>query len=289
MEVVPQLIVNGILIAALYALVAAGVAFVYATTRIFHLAHGVVVVASGYAFWWMFVALKWPGWTAAVFALAVAVGAGALMHLLVYEPLRRRGAKGISYLIVTLAMLILGQNVIRVIFGSAPKTFPIQPDVWTIGSVTITTLEGWSLVIVAGLLTFFIWFVRATRLGKAMRATADNEMVAEILGIDTAKTRLTCFFLSSLLSAPAGILLGLQFNLDPDMGVLLVVKGFAASVIGGVGLLGGALLGSLGIGFIEQAAVWFWGSGWRNAATFLVLFLFLLIRPEGLLGRRRAP
>ncbi len=289
MEVIPQLFVNGILAASLYALVAGGVAFVHATTRIFHLAHGVVVVAAGYAFWWMWESLHWPYLVAAVFALLVAVLLGAIMHFAAYEPLRRRGAKGISYLLATLAMLIFGQNAIRAIFGSAPKTFSLEPIVWHIGSVTVTSVEVWSVIITLVLLTLFLFVVRLSKLGKAMRATADQETVAEILGIDTARIRLTCFLLSSLLSAPAGILMGLMFNLDPEMGTLLVVKGFAASVIGGTGLMSGALLGSLGIGLIEQAAVWFWGAGWRNAASFILLFIFLLVRPQGILGRRRSP
>ena len=89
------------------------------------------------------------------------------------------------------------------------------------------------------------------------------------------------------MAAATGILLGLEFNLDPNMGVLLAVKGFAAAVIGGAGSFGGAIIGSLTIGLVEQGVVWFWGAGWRNAATFIILFIFLLFKPSGLFGNKR--
>lgn len=287
MELALQIAVNGILAAAPYGLIAGGLSFLYATTRIFHLAHGAVVVAGGYAFWWAWMKLGWPSWAAALGALSVSTILGVLMSELVYEALRKKGTRGLGYLIATLALLMLGTAIVLGLFGAAPKTFSLETDSHVIGGVIVTTLQVWIVGISALLLGLFYWVIRFTKLGKAMRATADNEIVAEVLGIDTKRVRRYAFALSSFLAGAAGVLIGLEFNLDPNMGVLLAVKGFAAAVIGGVGSFGGAIVGSLIIGLFEQAIVWFGGSGWRNAGTFVILFLFLLFKPSGLFGSRR--
>ena len=287
MEIFLQIIVNGILTASLYALVAGGLSFLYATTKIFHLAHGVVTLGAGYTFWWLWISLGWHPLAAVLGALVMAVLVGLLTNELVYEILRRKGTKGLGYLIAALALLILGTGFILALFGGAPKTFQFQTQTFAFGDVHLTVLQLWTIVIALLLLGAFFYLSKYTKLGKAMRATADNEIVAQILGVNTRNIRRLAFILSSILAAAAGILLGLEFNLDPNMGVLLTLKGFAAAVIGGVGSLGGAILGSLIIGVGEQFVVWFLTAGWRNAVTFILLFIFLLFKPTGLLGERR--
>jgi len=287
MSVFLQVVLNGILAAVLYALISGGISFLYATTRIFHLAHGVVVLAGGYAFWYALDVFRASILVAAFFALAVSAILGVLINELVYETLRRRGARGISFLIATMAVLVIGTALILMIFGAAPKTFDFQTAVHDFFGAYITTLQVWMIVIGVAFLAFYFWVTVKTKFGKAMRATADNEMVAEILGVDTKNIRRYAFALSSALAAAAGILIGLEFNLDPNMGIILAVKGYAAAVIGGVGSFAGALLGALIIGLTEQGVVWYFGAGWRNASTFIVLFLFLLLRPSGILGNKQ--
>lgn len=287
MDIILQVILNGILVAALYALLAGGLSFLYSTTKIFHLAHGVVAVGASYAFWWLWIGVGWHPVLALFFSVLVAAVTGFLMNELVYERLRRHGAKGLGYLIATLALLMLGTGIILALFGAAPKTFRVETATLAFGEVNITVLQVWTIVISIILLGIFFSITKFTKFGKAMRATADNETVAEVLGIDTKKIRRWAFILVSVLAAAAGILNGLEFNLDPNRGVILAVFGFAGAVIGGVGNLGGAILGSLLIGMLEQGVVWFLGAGWRNAVVFILLFVFLLLKPEGLLGQRK--
>lgn len=128
---------------------------------------------------------------------------------------------------------------------------------------------------------------RHTRFGKTMRATADNEVVAEILGINTIQVRRLTFALGSALAGVAAIFYTLEFNLDPNMGVMMAIKGFTAAVIGGPGSITGAIVGSLLLSGVEQSSVWYLGSSWRNSMAFVLLFMFLLIKPTGLFGRRR--
>lgn len=288
MEIVIQVIVNGLFAAAVYALIAGGISFLYATTKIFHLAHGAVVLIGGYAFWWFAVHARFAFPVAVILAIALSAIAGALINELVYETLRRRGTKGLGYLLGTLALLMLGTALILGVFGAAPKTVPFETASLVFGGIRITVVQAWMLAITTALLAFFYWLIQRTKFGTAMRATADNELVAEILGVNTRMIRRHAFLLASALAGVAGILMSIEFNLDPNMGALLAVKGFAAAVIGGVGSFGGALIGALGIGLIEQGAVWFLGAGWRNAATFIILFLVLLARPRGLFGKKQA-
>lgn len=287
MSIVLQILVNAVLAAAVYALVAGGLSFLYATTKIFHLAHGIVVVAAGYAFWWGWIAMGWHPALAAALALFAAAAIGVLMNELVYEVLRRRGTKGLGYLIATLALLLLGTALILAFFGAAPKTFRFQTASLTFFGVYVTVLQLWIVGVSAALLAAFFWVTKHTRFGKAMRATADNEMVAAVLGINTVMVRRLAFTFGSVLAAAAGILIGLEFTLDPNIGTFYAVRGFAAAVIGGAGSIGGAILGSLLIGIGEQVVAWFLGNSWRSAVAFVLLFLFLLLRPSGIFGVKR--
>ena len=238
-------------------------------------------------FWWAWIDRGWHPVLAAGLALAVSALLGFAMNEYGYEPLRRRGTKGLGFLITTLALLTLGTAIIILVFGSAPKSFQYETPTIVLGPIRLTLLQGWILGVTAILLAVFYFIIQRTKFGQALRACADHEIMAEILGIDTKKIRRWCFVLSSLLAAPAGILLGLEFNLDPNMGITLAVLGFSAAVIGGVGTFFGPLVGALIIGITEQVAVWYGGAGWKHAIAFLLLFVFLLIRPSGLVGRRK--
>lgn len=287
MEIILQIIVNGLLLSTVYGLLAAGISFLYSTSRIFHLAHGIAALGAGYAFWWMWVKLGFHPALGVIFAVLVAALLGFLMNEYVYEYLRHRGAKGLGYLIATLALLILGTGIILALFGAAPKTFNFQTETVEFGGVTITTFQILMLLIAAFILTGFWWITKFTKFGKAMRATSDNETVAEVLGIDTRMVRRKAFVLASILAASAGIIYGMEFGLDPARGVTFAVFGFAAAVVGGAGSFSGAVLGSVVIAILEQVIVWYSGGGFRNAAVFILLFLFLLLKPEGIFGTKK--
>jgi branched-chain amino acid transport system permease protein len=287
MAIVLQIIWNAILAGLLYSLVAGALSLVYATTKIFHFAHGAVVLAGGYATWYFAVSLHLPFVVAAVLACFLSGVIGLIMNEVVYEPLRRRGAKGVSFLIASLALLTFGTGFILMLFGAIPKIFPYSGTVYTILGANVTDIQVYIAAIAIVFLSLFYLLTYRTRFGKAMRATADNETVAEVLGIDTIAVRRRAFFVASVLGGIAGLLVGLQFNIDPTMGTLLVIRGFAGAVIGGVGSFSGSMLGSFTVGGAEQGIVWFLGSGWRNAITFVLLFVFLLVRPQGFFGPKR--
>lgn len=286
-SIVIQIFINAVIAGSVYALVASGLTFIYATSRIFHLAHGAVIVFGAYAFHWGWIVMGWHPLYAVFLALTVSVGSGLLMNELIYEQQRRRQAKKLAYLISTIALLMLGNAVVLLAFGSSLKSFNVSSHVYRFDDLNITLLQVILIIVSTLLLLFLAAIVKYTKFGKAMRATADNEEVAMIMGIQTRNIRRFSFAIGSFLAAIAGILIGLEFNLDPNMGVYLAIKGFTAMVIGGVGSIGGAILGAFVVGLAEQLAVWYFGAGWKNSMAFVLMFVFLLLRPQGLFGLKR--
>ncbi len=285
MDILAQLSVHTLIAASVYALIASGLSFIYATTRVFHLAHGGVIALSAYVFYF-----TWSAWElsltfAGLLSILSAVVLGLAMNEFVYEPLRARGTKSLGYLIATLALLMLSGAAIIALFGAQTFSFGIQTTLYNTMGVSISTLQIVMLVCALAILLALTAFISRSRFGKAMRATADNEMVAEVLGINTRSVRRLTFALGSALGGVAAIFYALEFNLDPNMGVMMAIKGFTAMVIGGPGSMAGAIVGALILSGVEQASVWYLGATWRNSAAFILLFFFLLSRPQGLFGR----
>ncbi len=287
MEIVLQILINALISASIYALVASGVSFLYATTKIFHLAHGGVVMAGGYTFWWLWRAHGVHPILAVIGSIVLSALVAYCMNEFVYEPLRRRGAKGLGYLIATLALLMFSVGGLLALFGAQPRTFGVETRIFEFSGVSITAFQLGIIGVAAGLLAGLFLIMKYTKFGKAMRATADNETVAEVLGIDTRLVRRIAFLLSGVLGAAAGIVQGVELSLDPNRAVVLAVFGFASAVVGGVGTLSGVMVGSTLIGLTEQLVVWFFGGLWRNAIVFGLLFVFLLVRPAGIFGRKQ--
>jgi branched-chain amino acid transport system permease protein len=129
--------------------------------------------------------------------------------------------------------------------------------------------------------------MKKTKLGKAMRAVADNKDVAEVVGISAEKIYSWSFIIGSAIAGIAGILVGLEQNLEPTMGTNLMIKGFTAAIIGGIGSVPGSILGSFLLGLVENFGIWFLPSGYKEAIAFIILFIFLLFRPQGILGIKK--
>ncbi len=286
MDVFVELVFHGLIAACIYALLASGLVFIYSTTRVFHLAHGGVIALSAYAFWFTTSVLSWNIVLSALMAIVTSTVLGLVMNELVYEPLRRRNSKGLGYLIATIALLMISGALIIAIFGGQNQSLGFSSQVHVIVGAHVTTLQ--LLLMATTVVIFFLLHLLSThtRFGKTMRATADNEVVASVLGIDTRQIRRLTFALGSALAGVAAIFYALEFNLDPNMGVMMAIKGFTAAVIGGPGSMTGAIVGSLLLSGVEQASVWYLGSSWRNAMAFTLLFIFLLMKPHGLFGRR---
>jgi len=284
-----QLVINSLIAGAIYALVASGFSLIYSTCKFVHFAHGATIALSAYFLFFLFSGLGLNFWFSVIFAIIFSALIGWLMNKVVYQKFRKRKASNVILLIASFALLILLESLILMFFGADVKTIgyiKIAKGLEFLGAI-ITPLQIFIIAVSFVLLILLWFFMKKTKIGKAMRAVADNKEMAEIVGISSKKIYSWSFIIGSLIAGIAGILVGLEQNLEPMMGTNLMIKGFTAAIVGGIGSVPGAILGSFLLGFAENFGIWFLPSGYKDAIAFVILFIFLLFRPQGILGIRR--
>jgi branched-chain amino acid transport system permease protein len=283
--IIVQLIINSLIIGSIYALVACGFSLIYATNRFVHFAHGASVAASAYMLYWLSVQLQMNFALGVILTLIFAGILGAIMHRGLYLPLQQRNSSNVILLIASVGLLILVENLILLGFGADVKTLTQElPSTVSFLGATITTLQLFIIAVAVVLLALLFVFMKKTRLGRRMLAVADNKELAKVMGIDAQKVAMYGFIIGSVLAGIAGILVGLEQNLEPTMGSHLMIKGFTGAIIGGVTSVPASILGSLILGFAENFGIWFLPSGYKDAIAFGLLFIFLLFKPTGLFG-----
>lgn len=284
MGIAAQLILNGVIAGAIYALVASGFSLIYGVTKFLHIAHGAVLGFGAYVLFSTSVSLGLNFWLGILIALIASMFVGELMNRLVYKSLRARKASGAVLLIASIALLTFVNALVLALWGADVKTIPVYNPVFELFDARITLIQ---LVIigVAAVLLLALWLLmKRTMLGKAMRAVADNKDVAQTVGINPERIYSYTFMIGSFLAGVAGVLIGIEQNLYPQMGVSLAIKGFTGAVVGSMASVPGSVLGALILGLVENIGIWWLPSGYKDAIAFVLLFIFLLFKPTGLLG-----
>jgi branched-chain amino acid transport system permease protein len=296
---IPQQVVNGLVLGSMYALIALGYTMVYGILEMINFAHGDVYMAGAFMGWGVTLLLVHGGFPViaaglvilAMFLVAM-LGAGLLgvtIERLAYRPLR--GGHRLAPLISALGVSIFLENIVSAQFGARAQLVPtahVLPG-WQVnlGSATVSFVDGLVVVVALGLMVALDRFVRRTRYGTAMRATAQDREAAGFMGIRVNEVIAVTFLLGSALAGIAGILAGLLYTeVDFFMGYLAGLKAFTAAVLGGIGNIRGAVLGGLLLGMVEALSTPFVNGAYVNVVSFLVLILVLLIRPSGLLGEQ---
>ncbi len=286
MSIFLQLLINGIVAGAIYALVAVGFSLIYSTNKFVHFAHGGVIALSAYFLFWLFSSLGLIFYLAAILTILFSSFLGYLFNQIFYKPLRAKKSSASVLLVASIALLILSESLILLLFGADVKTidFIKNSQGISIGGALITPLQI-TIILVSAIL-FFVLFIlmKKTKTGKAMRAVADNKDVAEIVGISSENIYSWSFIIGSGIAGIAAILISLEQNITPMMGTGLMIKGFVGAIIGGVGSVPGAILGSYLLGIVENFGIWFLPSGYKDAIAFVLLFIFLLFKPQGIWG-----
>jgi branched-chain amino acid transport system permease protein len=290
----PQIVANGLIAGVIYALIALGFSIIYKTVRFFHLAHGAPYIGGAYAVYACLTLLParlgigtW--FIALPVGIAVAAGLGVGIDRGIYYPLRSRKASNLIFLLASFGILIFVQNLVTLAYGN--RIIILNPGIvkegWRFLRVLITPIQV--LIVAASILTFGLcwWIVAKTRLGRAIRAVADDRVGASVCGINPERTTMWAVLIGSALAGVAGILISLETNLEPTMGFNAILKGIIASIIGGIGSIPGALVGGIFLGLVENIGIAFIPAGWKDAIAFAVLILFLLLRPQGIFGRRK--
>jgi branched-chain amino acid transport system permease protein len=287
MGLIAQLIANGIIAGAIYALVALGYTMVYGILKFINFAHGEIFMIGAYIGWVLFTFLGVPLWLSFIISMVGTAFIGILIEKIAYKPLRH--ASRLAPLITAIALSIFLQSLALLIFGSDIKTFrtgEIVPGHQILGAV-VTNTQFLIIGVAVGLMVLLHLYIKYSKLGKAMRATADNLEVAKLIGINTDKIITIVFAIGSALAAAGGILIGIEQNLEPTMGVSIGIKAFTATVVGGIGNIYGAVLGAFMIGLVENLGIMFIPSGYKDAIAFFILIIFLIFKPQGLFGEKR--
>jgi len=276
-----QLVVNGIVAGAVYALFAVGLTLIYGVFRFINFAHGELIA------WGAYLTLMFSGFLpfglAVVPALFLTILLGIGQERYIYRSLRQRSR--ITLLIASIGLSYLLRNALRLIWGSDLASFGFETRRGISFAGLIVTRTQLLMVAAALLfLAFLYMLLNFTLLGKSLRAAADNTELAEIMGIDMKKVGLSVWMLSALFAGVGGILIGIDTNLEPMMGLINLLKAFAAVLLGGAGNVWGALLGGFCIGIAENLGVAFFSPGYKDAVSFALIILLLLFRPTGLFG-----
>ncbi|MGI4954276.1 MAG: branched-chain amino acid ABC transporter permease [Janthinobacterium lividum] len=299
-DVLLQQAINGVSLGAMYSLLALGFTLVYGIAELINFAHFNVFMVGAMVAMLVLQAFGLVGQetiltglplagvllAAFVAAMLVCGGIGVFMERFLLRPLRR--VPGPAAMITTIGISYVLFNVVLLTLGSDSKNFPnpLPPLVFHLGGATLRLREVLIWVIALALMGALTWFVQATRLGKAMRATAQDQEAARMMGVEVDRVVMTAFFLGSALAGACGMIFGLYYNLAKvDMGFAAGLRAFTAAVLGGIGNVPGAMLGGLLIGLIEAASAQTLGTAWSDVVVFGLLVVVLTVQPVGLLGR----
>jgi branched-chain amino acid transport system permease protein len=305
-DILLQQIINGLVLGSMYALLALGYTMVYGIINLINFAHGEVLMVGALTSWTVIGVLQeyapaMPGWLMLLIALICACIVAATLNFAIekiaYKPLR--GAPKLAPLITAIGMSILLQTLAMVIWKPNYKAFPtlLPSDPLPIGGAVITPTQILILAVTAIALAVLMWLVNGTRLGRAMRATAENPRVATLMGVKPDMVISATFVIGAVLAALAGVMWASNYGtVQHAMGFLPGLKAFTAAVFGGIGNLAGAVVGGILLGLIEAIASGYigdltggvLGSHYADIFAFVVLIIMLTLRPSGLLGERVA-
>lgn len=267
-----------------------GFTIIYNSSSFFNFAHGAVFTIGAYIAYTCFTLLKFNFTSSFLLATIGAGSIGVLINQLVYKPLRQQKASNLVFLVASFGLSILLQNLIQLFYGAQSLTLTtgeIKEGKQILGAF-ITDNQILILLSAISLNIALILLIRKTKLGKAMQAVANDPIAAGIVGINPEKVITISFFIGSALAGAAGVLISLETNLEPTMGMNAVLKGVIASIIGGMGIIPGALLGGIFLGLTENIGTFFTNSGWKDGIAFSVMIIFLLFRENGILGKPSA-
>ena len=304
MEILLQQIINGLVLGSMYALVALGYTMVYGIINLINFAHGEVLMVGAYSSWMVVMALQGaglPGWLLLLISLIAAIIICSALNFsiekIAYRPLRN--APRLAPLITAMGMSLLLQTVAMMIWQPSTKPYPIllPSEPFFIGGAVINTTQLLILGLTVVTLSGLMYLVNKTKLGRAMRATAENPRVAALMGVRPDMVISATFIIGAALAALAGVMYAANYGtVQHTMGFMPGLKAFTAAVFGGIGNLAGAVVGgvllglieALGSGYIGTLTGGVLGSQYQDIFAFIVLILVLTVRPQGIMGERVA-
>ena len=284
MELIPQLIVSGVAAGALYALVAIGLVLIYKATEIVNFAQGESVTVGAYMGWLFVTEFHMPYFPAIAAVMVASALVGMVVERVAYRPLIK--SPPFTVILATLAVGLIIKNAIRLVWQDTPRTISgvLSSTPIEFGGVLITPERLAIIVTVAVVVTALMLFFRFTKLGKAMRATAQSQEAASLMGISVSGIFSKTWALGSALGGIAGVLIAPLIGINTELGGVLI-PGFVAAIVGGFTSIPGAIVGGIMVGVFENFAGVFVSSSFKRVVSFVILIAVLMIRPSGLFGK----
>ena len=281
-----QQLINGISLGSIYALIALGYTMIYGIIKLINFAHGDIYMIGAYFGFFATTQLGVGFIPAIIIAMAGAAIVGIIIERIAYRPMRN--APRIAILITAIGVSFLLEYGMILFVSPQPRTFPavFTPTVYHMGPLVANSQQLVILISAIILMVTLSYIVNSTKAGKAMRAVSFDADAARLMGINIDKVISMTFALGSALAAAGGVLVGVYYNsIDPLMGMMPGLKAFVAAVLGGIGIIPGAMMGGIILGVVEAMVSGFLSSTFRVAAAFGILILILLYKPAGLLGK----
>lgn len=283
-----QQLINGLQLGFVYALIALGYTMVYGIVRLINFAHGDVFMVGAYLGFFALASWRLPLPLALLVAMAGCAALGVFIERVAYRPLRN--APKISALITAMGVSLFLEyfTSLRFVFGPDYRAFPRPFAVrsYSVGGLSVSNIQLIVFGVALLLMVALWWFVNRTRTGMAMRAVSHDQATARLMGINVDAIISITFGIGSALAGAGGVLYGIAYpQINPFMGVMPGLKAFTAAVLGGIGVIPGAMLGALIMGVVETFTSAYISSTLRDAVAFGLLILVLLVRPAGILGR----
>ena len=280
-------LINGLQIGSIYALIALGYTMVYGIVKLINFAHGDIIMVGAYAALLVMTGLGLPFYVAIVAAMIICIVFGVVIERIAYRPLR--SSPRISSLITAIGVSYLLQNLAQLVFSPTPRPFPtifkVKPLV--IGELSISFITILTIVVSVSLMILLQFVVRSTKVGKAMRAVSEDMGASQLMGISVDKTVSITFAIGCALAAIGAVLYCVAYpRVQPTMGSLPGLKAFIAAVLGGIGILPGAMLGGLIMGVAESLTKGYISSQLADAVVYGILIVVLLFKPAGMLGKK---
>lgn len=285
---IAQMVVLGLIGGSLYALLGVSWGIIYSTTRIFHFAHGLTFTFAAYMMIVLHLGLGLP----LLLAVPAGLGLGALfgcgIELLIYRPIRRAGGGQLGIFLASIGTLVLGVALLQICFTPTPRTLPNFPEaLFSLGPIFFTAANICLVATAWVSIGLLEWFLSATRGGREIRAVQSNPEMATVVGIDADRTFLWAFALGSLMMGLGAFFVTIQSAATPHMGLTFVLMAFIATFLGGVGKNLGVALAGLAMGLVEHLSLLILPASYKDTVIFALMLVFLLIKPEGLMGASR--
>jgi branched-chain amino acid transport system permease protein len=281
-----QFLINGLVNGSLIALTALGFSLVYNTMRVFHIAYAGIYLWAGYIFYFFKVEMAWSLVPSALMAMLAAALLSLICELFLYRPLQKRGRSHNALMISSVGMLILLVSLLEMLFGNAALFTGFMVNDLVPLKINLSGLRQISLLISLSLAALFYLYLKYSDAGISIRAMRDNETLSRLYGVKPGQVKLFLYALSGVFAAVASCLYTLDVGVNPQMGIPVFINAFVALVIGGIGRFEGPLLGGLLLGIMQALTEYVFDSRWVMMLTFILLIIFLLFKPQGLIPER---